>query len=145
MSAQVIDFASAAARRQRSAPLGASIMRAAAPRPPLTHDFKFWTGASGKRYVHTLHGLIDCPEVDNCNLLLVRAEPSGRREVLHVGHVECDVPSLNLAEIRRLGATLGANEVHVHLLPVTAAQRRFVEIDLQAALAGCISTRASAG
>ena len=113
--------------------------------PALAHDFKFWTGASGKRYVHTRHGLIDCPEVDNCTVLLVRVAADGRREVAHVGRLEHDAPSLNLAEIRHIGATLGAGEVYVHLLAETAQQRRFVEIDLQAALAGANGTRANAG
>ena len=142
MSAIVIDFASAAARQLRAR--SGDRTQTARPAPALQHDFKFWTGASGKRYVHTLHGLIDCPEVDNCNVLLVSTE-AGRRKVLHVARLEHDAPSLNLAEIRHLGATLGATEVYVHLLAESAQQRRFVELDLQAALATSNETRANAG
>ena len=148
MSAHVIDFASASARRRRIGKSGANRaveQIAVRPAPVLEHDFKFWTGASGKRYVHTLYGLIDCPEVDNCNVLLVRRDADGRRQVMHVGRLEHDAPSLNLAEIRHLGATLGVNEVYVHLLAETSRQRSFVEIDLQAALAASNETRANAG
>ena len=151
MSAHVIDFVSAAARQRRIGTRAGSEDRDAAardlarPAAVLEHDFKFWTGASGKRYVHTLYGLIDCPEVDNCNVLLVRRDADGHRQVMHVGRLEHDAPSLNLAEIRHIGATLGVNEVYVHLLAETSRQRRFVEIDLQAALAASNATRANAG
>ena len=139
MSAHIIDFASAAARmRKRVSPKPKSTAAALG----LAHDFKFWTGASGKRYVHTLFGLIDCPEVGHANVLLVRADGHGKREVVHVGRLE-QAPSVNLAEIRKLGATLGANEVYLHLLADSPMQRRFIEIDLQAALAGAEQTRAS--
>ena len=143
MSGQVIDFARAAARLPRRSAAARSAGTSAAARFP--HQFKFWTGASGKRYVHTQHGLIDCPEVDACNVMLVRRTPAGRREILHVGRLEHDAPSLNLAEIRRLGATLGANEVYLHLLAETAQQRRFVELDLSAAAEHGVSDRAARG
>ena len=141
MSAHVIDFAGAAARRHRQAAVTRPVATGTAA--PCPHEFKFWAGASGRRYVHTLHGLIDCPEVINCNVLLVRRDTVGRRKVLHVGRLEHDAPSLNLAEIRYLGATLGANEVHVHMLAETAPQRRLVELDLQTALACSAAARAS--
>ena len=139
MSAVVIDFASAAARQLQRKPF-ARVKVA----PALSHDFKFWAGASSNRYIHTRHGLFDCPEVAPCNVMLVRVDERGRREVVYVGRLEHEQPSLNLAEIRHLGATLGAREVYLHLLAETAVQRRFVEIDLQAALAGAEQTRANA-
>ena len=136
MSAVVIDFATAAAQRARR-----GVRSAAAPAPSatpaLSHDFTFWNGASGMRYVHTVYSLFECPELPNTNVVFVRRSSSGAVEALHVGRVEQDAPSLNLAEIRRTAALLGANEVHVHLLGRTVAERRFIEHDLCAAgLAG---------
>jgi len=96
------------------------------------HRFMFWHGASGRRYVHTVYTLLDCPELPSANYILVRCAGDGRRQVLRIGHVGEAAPSLNLAQIRRLGAGLGANEVHVHLLAGDADEGRVVELDLRA-------------
>ena len=137
MSAVVIDFATAAAKRAPRAPEALAVQPTPPPAPALSHDFTFWRGASGSRYVHTVYPLLECPEVPNTNVVLVRRLGVGQPEVLHVGRVEQDAPSLNLAEIRRTAALLGANEVHVHLLARTTAERRFIEHDLcGAGLAG---------
>ena len=131
MTAQVVEFSGASLRRKLHTRAEPKTIRAAQASP--AHDFQFWTGASGRRYVHTIHSLIWCPEVPRANYILVRRGADGRRLVLRIGRVEQDAPSLNLAELRQAGATLGANEVHVHLLAGTASQRRFVETDLDAA------------
>ena len=125
MSAQVIDFAAIAARKGRRAP----------SRPPsaLMHDFTFWSGASGLRYVHTIFKLLDCPEIPNANVILARRGSNGQVQALYVGRLEEDAPSLNLAELRRTSALIGANEVHVHLLATTEDQRRHIETDLNGA------------
>ena len=104
MSAQVIDFASAAARHRRtasgpsatSAASAAWAMAAAA----VPHDFRFWTGASGKRYVHTVYELLDCPALPAANYILVRREPGARRKVLSIGRVGNTAASLNLNLLR---------------------------------------------
>ena len=94
--------------------------------------FFFWTGSSGRRYVHTVYSLIDCPELPAGNFMLICREPQGRRTVLAIGQLVEYAASLNLAELRRRGARLGANEVHVHLLAETAHERRLIELDLRA-------------
>lgn len=102
--------------------------------PPATGllDFRFWEGASGSRYVHHVYSLIGCPQLPPAVYLLVGIE-DGARRVLHVGRIEHDAASLNLAEIRQRGASLGAAEVHVHLLAATS-DRAAVAADLAAAL-----------
>ena len=131
MSGVVIDFASAIARRQPRP----AVSMSPPPVDPgtLSHAFTFWRGATGIRYVHTVYGLFDCPEIPNANVLLVRRHDSGRAEVINIGRVEQDAPSLNLAEVRQTAARLGANEVHVHLLAETAAERASIERDLSGA------------
>jgi hypothetical protein len=50
--------------------------------------------------------------------------------------VEDEAPTLNLAYVRQLGATIGANEVHVYDLAETAEQRAAIENDLRDGLSG---------
>ena len=95
-------------------------------------SFHFWHGASGRRFIHTAHELIECPQLPACNYVLVRRLDDGSRIVMRVGKVEHEAPSLNLAHIRQRAARLGANEVHVHLLAETPAARARIESDLQA-------------
>ena len=97
----------------------------------LAERFHFWTGASGRRYVHTVYSLIECPALAAGNYVLVRREANGERAVLSIGSAVHDAPSLNLAEIRRRGAELGAHEVHVHLLAGTSKASKLVEYDLR--------------
>jgi hypothetical protein len=133
MVARVIQLSEVRARRS-GAP--APVMQAdAAPMldgaPDLAERFHFWTGASGRRYVHTVYSLIECPALAVGNYVLVRRDANGDREVLSIGSAIQDAPSLNLAEIRRRGAELGANEVHVHLLAGTSKASKLVEYDLR--------------
>jgi hypothetical protein len=98
-----------------------------------------WRGVSGRRYVHTVYSLIECPPVPKATYLLVRRRDNGSRQVLHIASGESSAPTLNLARVRQLGASLGANEVHVHFLAETESQRRLVTCDLRAGLFGSLS------
>ena len=57
--------------------------------------------------------LVECPAVACGNYVLVRRAPTGVKMVLGMSRVPTSEPSLNLAQIRVRGATLGANEVHL--------------------------------
>jgi hypothetical protein len=105
---------------------------------------QLWRGASGRRYVHTVYSLIECPPVPRATYLLVRRAADGSCRVLHIASGESDAPTLNLAHIRQRGATLGANEVHVHFLAETAGERRLVTCDLRAELFGALSAEPAA-
>jgi len=98
-----------------------------------------WHGASGRHYVHTVFSLIECPPVPQATYLLVRRDEDGGSRVLCIASSESDAPTLNLAHIRQRGATLGANEVHVHLLAETQGRRRLVASDLRAGIFGALS------
>ncbi len=104
--------------------------------PELADRFQFWTGASGRRYVHTVYSLVECPALPAGNYVLVNRDADGNRHVLSIGRVSHVAATLNLAEIRRRGADLGANEVHIHLLAASAKQSRMVEADLLTAQSG---------
>ena len=99
----------------------------------------FWDGASGRRYVHTVYSLLECPPVPQVTYLLARREKDGSCQVLRVASAESSAPTLNLAQIRQAGATLGANEVHMYFLAETQGHRRLVSCDLRAALFGSLS------
>ncbi len=75
---------------------------------------KSWRGASGRSFVHVVYSLIGCPMITKCSYLLVKRSEDGRRSVISVGSTVKNVPSLDLAHIRKTGALSGANEVHVY-------------------------------
>ena len=91
----------------------------------------FWAGTSGHEYVHTIYSLAGCPEIPPASVLLVRRTETARRLVLMVMSVEHAAPSLNLAYIRQKGASVGANEVHVHFADGKSCARRTALMDLQ--------------
>jgi len=133
MAAQILTLAHPAERRALSPAPAVGIAFDDAARCQL------WRGVSGRRYVHTVYSLIECPPVPKATYLLVRRKDNGSRQVLHIGSGESTAPTLNLARIRQLGASLGANEVHVHFLAETESQRRLVTCDLRAGLFGSLS------
>ena len=146
MSAEIIELA--AVRASRSHALGdatdaqtghARQVFASAAHGDQSPRFHFWTGASGKRYVHTVYSLFDCPVLDAANYVLVRRENPTQRAVLAIGRLTNESASLNLAEIRQRAATLGADEVHVHLLAASSRDAQAVEIDLKTAQFAALS------
>jgi hypothetical protein len=131
MSADIIQLADYRARREATSAMDASdAVNAPAIFPEQPPRFHFWTGASGKRYVHTVYGLFDCPTLDDANYVLVRRGDRSTRMVLAIGRLSNNCPTQNLAEIRQHAAALGADEVHVHLLASSNQEAEAVEADL---------------
>ncbi len=135
MSAQIIDLSEARARK--TTPDGETRLvfhtkPSPKARPFGKERFQFWTGASGARYVHTVYDLLTCPTLPASNFMLISREKDGEPEILTIGRLTNSATSLNLAEVRRRGAELGATEVHIHLLADDAAAARKIQHDLQA-------------
>lgn len=129
MSAEIIWLADVRTRRaskETNLPLD-DVATAVSENPPRFH---FWTGASGKRYVHTVYSLFDCPTLEDANYILVRRADKGARTVLAIGRLCNQNASLNLAEIRQHASALGADEVHIHLLAASPQEALAVEEDL---------------
>lgn len=101
--------------------------------PPASQQI--WRGASGAPYIHTVSTLLFCPEMPESTYLLVRREVDGSARVLRVGSLENQAWSLNLAQIRQVGAALGANEVHIRPQAGSPAERARVAFDIEHALA----------
>jgi hypothetical protein len=134
MGADIINLADV--RKRKAALQDTPHAPAAIPgAPDLADRFHFWTGATGRRYVHTVYSLLECPALPMGNYILVNRDTDGHRSVLSVGSVSHEAASLNLAEIRHRGAELGANEVHIHLLAATPRLSKLVEFDLRGRLA----------
>lgn len=107
----------------------------------VSEPYHYWRGASGARYLHSVYSLIECPAMPKANYILVRREKDGTRRPLRIGQTMADAHSLNLAHLRHMGARLGANEVHIHLLAESALERDMVETDLTARQLGPASAR----
>ena len=75
MSARIIHLADYKARRGLVPGETPAIETA----PDLAERFHFWTGGSGRRYVHTVYSLIECPPMSAGNYILVRRDGEGRR------------------------------------------------------------------
>jgi hypothetical protein len=131
MSAEIIAFADFRSRREGQ-PAGPAFAFDAG-QSDTSPRFHFWTGASGRRYVHTVYSVFDCPPLGVASYVLVRRVSKTERKVMAIGRLSNEQASLNLAEIRQRAATLGADEVHVHLLAMTASECQAVEIDLRTA------------
>ncbi len=138
MSAEIIQLADVRTSRR-----DVQSVRAAVDANAVASDqsprFHFWTGATGKRYVHTVYSLFDCPPVGLANYMLVRRVNKGQRTLLAIGRLTNDAASLNLAEIRLRAATLGADEVHIHLLAASPREAQAVEVDLKTAQFAALS------
>jgi hypothetical protein len=104
-----------------------------------------WRGASGTPYVHAVSSLLFCREMPQATYLLVHRDAEGIARVLRVGCLENEAWSLNLAQIRQVGAALGANEVHIRPQAGPSAERARVAFDIENALSvGDQMIRASA-
>jgi hypothetical protein len=141
MSAQIVDLASVRARvaakvshgRAQQAEVLAGLEMVPGKEAPAR--FQFWCGASGRRYVHSIYNLFECPPLGFANYVLVRRDVQGVRRALAIGRAAHTSESLNLADVRQRSAELGANEVHVHLLADSQIQSAEIELDLRGLLA----------
>lgn len=67
--------------------------------------------------------LIMCPPMPRGTYILLNAGSDGQRQILAIGRVPFDAPTLNLALIRQLGAELGALEVRIWADPPVATSQ----------------------
>src|SRR5262249_18877631 len=114
------------------------------PRTPQTPArVHFWQGASGRRYRHGVYSLLDCPPQPRTVYLLVRRDLNGAATVLGIHAAVSEAPTLNLAQIRQRGATLGANEVHAHALESGDEAGHTIVCDLRAGVFGALAATAT--
>lgn len=83
--------------------------------PSFKDRFWYWTGASGRKYIHSVYGLDDCPPLPGAIYVGVRRE-GPLRLVMGIGRFTpfWDGP-LGGRDLQSLRAR-GVDEIHVHLL-----------------------------
>ncbi len=83
--------------------------------PDFKDRFWYWTGASGRKYIHSVYGLDDCPPLPGAIYVAVRRE-GPLRIVLGIGRFtpfwDGPLGGRDLVSLRRQGV----DEIHVHLL-----------------------------
>lgn len=95
--------------------------------------FRYWPGASGARYLHTVHELACWPGCDVAVAVFARRLPGGSRDILWIGEIRDGRETAATAALLTRMAAAGADELHVHLLAEDAAGRAGVIEDLRAA------------
>lgn len=128
--------ATARCKGQANLAAGASSAMAASSSTVSSDRYCLWMGASGKKYVHSVFWLLECPEISAANYVLVRRSDDGTIAACRVGRVDQEAPSLNLAEIRHKGASFGATEVHIHLLADTPKRAKLIAFDIESGRSG---------
>lgn len=89
-----------------------------------------WATASGRQLRHVVYSLIGCPPMTAATYLLVRRSADGNCRVLTARATRSMFPRENLAHIRRAGARLGANEVHLFCGAKSNAERGAIVADV---------------
>jgi hypothetical protein len=83
--------------------------------PDFKDRFWYWTGASGRKYIHSVFALDDCPPLPGAIYVGVRRE-GPLRLVMGIGRFtpfwDGPMGGRDLASLRRQGV----DEIHVHLL-----------------------------
>jgi hypothetical protein len=83
--------------------------------PGFKDRFWYWTGASGRRYIHSVYGLDDCPPLPGAIYVAVRRE-GPLRLVMGIGRFtpfwDGPMGGRDIAALRHKGV----DEIHVHLL-----------------------------
>jgi hypothetical protein len=98
----------------------------------LAAQFRYWRGASGRRYVFSVYDKVSCPAYDHAVLIAATKEASGRRQVIFIADTGAS-PEAVLAEAIRVAGDRPV-ELSIHLLAVSAVARAEVVADLPSAL-----------
>jgi hypothetical protein len=93
--------------------------------------FWFWTGASGKRYIHSVYQPEDCPPLPGAIFIEVCRMADGSRKALGAGRFS---PLWDLAASSANRLDAACREVHVHLLAEDETATARVLDDLRAGL-----------
>ena len=103
--------------------------------------FWYWHGASGRRYIHSVYRPETCPPLPGAVFLAVKSL-GNLRTVLGAGRFaglwDVNIPAGNAAHWE----SLGANEIHVHLLSRDETEARAIAADLRAALKDAVTISA---
>ena len=102
---------------------------------PMADTFRYWKGASGRRYLHCVLPVEAGGDHVGMPAILVAVEPDGSREPVWIGIAG----GADYARALPAARMVGACEMHVHLLAEDVQGRRRVVEDLIAAAGGAQS------
>ncbi len=92
--------------------------------------FRFWRGASGRRFMFSVYASEACPAYDQAVLVGAAVEPDGARRILFIADTGAfPEPVLDRAR-RTLAKARNKVEFHVHLLALSPRERMAVIADL---------------
>lgn len=98
----------------------------------LEAQFRYWSGASGRRYLTRVMDLDQAGDFGGAPLVLAAIDESGGREAVWVGLAG----EAGFDAAIHAARAVGACEAHVHLLAESSDDRRSVAGDIQAAVFG---------
>jgi hypothetical protein len=111
---------------------GSPVAMTLAADPSFQDRFWYWSGASGRKYIHSVYRIEDCPPLPGAIYVAVKRK-GPLRIVVAVGRFQPFWDhAVGTREARRL-TSLGVDELHVHLLGKTPAQMEAILADLQEA------------
>jgi hypothetical protein len=102
--------------------------------PDFKDRFWYWTGASGRKYIHSVYGLEDCPPLPGAIYVGVRRD-GPLRVVMGIGRFtgvrhglsgSRDVTAFDAMALRQQGI----DEIHVHLLATSPEVAKAILEDL---------------
>jgi hypothetical protein len=97
--------------------------------PSFKDRFWYWSGASGRKYIHSVYRVAECPPLPGASYVAVERK-GNLRIALQVGRFQPFWDhDIGNGQRQRLAA-LGADEVHVHLLGKSPAETEAVHGDL---------------
>jgi hypothetical protein len=97
--------------------------------PAIQDRFWFWTGASGRRYIHSVYPVNDCPPLPGAVFVLVKRYGT-MRTVVGVGRFSPHWDGVACRVGARGVSLADADEVHVHLLAKSLPERDAILNDL---------------
>ena len=100
----------------------------------LKDRFWYWSGASGKRYIHSVYPLDACPPLPGAIFTLVRCLPNGERIALEVGRFNENWDYIDAMIADKACGINTADEIHVHLLASSSDNADTITRDLERAI-----------
>lgn len=96
--------------------------------------FWYWSGRSGKRYIHSVYKPNACPPLPGAVFVLVQRLANGKRLALEVGRFcdDWDYVSAVIADYK--AGCSRVDEIHVHLLANSSDNADKVAADLEGGL-----------
>lgn len=95
--------------------------------------FWYWSGRSGRRYIHSVYALINCPPLPGAVYIAARRN-GGVPVAVALGRFPAILDRPGIERLRRRLSALGASELHVHLLARSESEAETVRADLAAAI-----------